>query len=84
MTGRMPIEGINPIEFPAEVEHLWMWFLQMNAKRPQAMNGISPLLESEIHFFFCNRQIVPEAWEVDALAALDHVAIKALQKETTP
>lgn len=75
------MEGVNPEEFPVEVEHIWMWFLQMNAKRPQAMSGVSPLLESEIHFFFRNRQIVPEAWEVDALAALDLVAIKALQKE---
>lgn len=81
MTGHMPIEGVNPAEFPQEIEHLWGWFLQLNAKRPQAMNGISPIPESEMHYFFSNRQIQPQAWEVDAISAIDVVAITAAQEE---
>lgn len=81
MTGRMPMEGINPEELPEEAAHVWLWFLQLNAKRPQAMSGISPISASEIYYFFCNRQITPEVWEVDALAALDNVSINAMQKE---
>lgn len=81
MTGRMPAEGVNPVEFPAEVEHIWHWFLQLNAKRQQGMSGINPISESEIYYFFCNRHATPEAWEIDALAALDVVVINAAQKE---
>lgn len=77
----MPLEGVNPAEFPCELGHLWCWFLQLNAKRPHAMSGICPISESEMHFFFSNRRISPEVWEVDAIAALDWVAITAAQKD---
>jgi hypothetical protein len=79
--GVMPQEGINPANLPEAVEHVWHWFLQLNAKRPQGMCGICPIPESEIHFFFLNRQISPQMWEVDAIAALDAVAITTAQRK---
>lgn len=81
MTGSMPDEGVNPIDFPAEAAHVWHWFLQLNAKRPQGFSGASCIPESEVHYFFRNRHIAPEVWEVDAISALDGVALAAAQKE---
>jgi hypothetical protein len=69
----MPQEGINPVEFPQAASHVWLWFLSLNAKRPPAMHGISPIPESEIGWFFRNRGITPEAWEIEAINRLDLV-----------
>lgn len=81
MTGKMPIEGINPVVFPAAVGHVWYWFLQLSSKRQQGMSGVNPILESETYYFFRNRHIAPEMWEIDAISALDSVALTAAQKE---
>lgn len=80
MTGRMPDEGINPVEFPESIQHVWGWFLTLNHKRPPAMAGVSPIPESEIGWFFRNRCICPDGWELDALAALDMVARDSVSK----
>lgn len=78
----MPPEGINPVEFPEEISHLWQWFLVLNGKRPPAMAGMSPIPEAEIGWFFRNRMIDLAGWELDALAALDAVAIESSTAET--
>lgn len=74
MTGRMPQEGINPVELPVEVAHVWGWFLHLNAKRQPAISGVAPISELEISLFLANRGISLEGWELDAIEALDRVA----------
>jgi hypothetical protein len=77
MTGRMPEEGVNPVDLPQSVEHVWWWFLALNRKRPQGMAGICQLPESEIGWFFRNRGLAPEPWELDAINRLDAVALES-------
>lgn len=70
----MPEEGINPVEFPETAQSVWRWFLILNGKRQSGMAGPSPIPESEIGWFFRNRGITPQGWEIDAIDALDRVA----------
>lgn len=77
----MPEEGINPAEFPEAAQDVWGWFLVLNHKRPQGMAGACPIPESEIGWFFRNRGINPEAWEIDAINYLDAVALSAPKDE---
>lgn len=74
MTGRMPEEGVNPVDFPGVLYDIWHWFLRLNAKRGGGMEGPAPILESEIRAFFKNRRITPQTWQLDALQVLDSIA----------
>lgn len=73
----MPEEGINPIEFPEVASQAWEWFNRLADKRQLAVTGISPISESQIGWFFRNRGIVPESWELEAIDALDRLALKS-------
>lgn len=79
MMGKMPQEGINPIEFPEQLDFLWGWFLSLHSGRQQAMDGIAPIAESEIGWFFLNRRIDHSGWEADAIRRIDCAAIGALR-----
>lgn len=82
MTGRMPDEGVNPVEFPSALADVWEWFLRLNRKRPAGMSSVAPIPESEIGWFFANRGITPEGWVLDAIDRLDVVAMaSATEKE---
>lgn len=78
MTGKLPEDGINPVEFPESMNQVWIWFLSLSAKRPPAVSGISPIPESEIGWFFYNRGLEPEVWVLDAINDLDAVAISTV------
>ena len=71
----MPEEGVNPVDLPAVVAHVWGWFLSLNGKRQQAMQGMNPITESEIGWFFLNRKINPELWEIEAIERLDALTL---------
>jgi hypothetical protein len=75
--GRMPDEGVNPIEFPPSMSQLWAWFAQLSAKRTPVMAGMAPIAESEIGWFFRNRGISTDGWEFDAINRLDVAAMNA-------
>lgn len=77
----MPPEGVNPVDLPAAAVHVWQWYLRLASKRPQAMSGICAIPESEIGWFFRNRSITPEVWELDAIDRLDVIARHATEKE---
>ncbi len=70
----MPEEGINPVELPPEMTVVWDWFLVLHSKRQPSIAGPSPILESEIGWFFHNRQIIPDGWELGVLTRLDDLA----------
>ena len=76
-TGKKPQQLEDAPDLPQEAAHVWDWFLVLASKRQQAMAGIAPLLESEIGWFFSNRGIAPEPWELDAINALDRAAMEA-------
>lgn len=76
MTGRMPEEGINPVEFPDLVSSIWQWFLRLHAGRGRGF-GPEPITEQEIGWFFHNRCIRPQMWQLDAIRELDNVALES-------
>lgn len=75
MTGRMPEEGINPIEFPTLVADVWEWFQSLSGTRQSGM-AANPISEQEIHFFFKNRKIDYEIWQIEAIRLLDGVVTR--------
>lgn len=76
----MPEEGINPEELPPVASHVWQWFLQLNASRQGGMSGPLPLSNTEILAFFQLEGLWPEPWELQALRALDGVALASDEK----
>ncbi len=71
--GVMPAEGVCPHEMPAHLWQLWGYFLQLQLSRPSdpTTGADQPFTESEVGWFFKNRRLVPEVWELDALRLLD-------------
>ena len=39
------------------------------------MQGMNPITESEIGWFFLNRKINPELWEIEAIERLDALTL---------
>lgn len=74
MTGKMPEEGINPVEIPPVSAHVWGWFLQLNAERQSGM-APSPLTSQQVLAFFTLEGFMPEGWELLAIRSLDRVAL---------
>ena len=54
--------------------HVWSWFVLLDSKRSVGINGASPIAESEMGWFFRNRQIEVQPWEIEAICRLDLVA----------
>ena len=76
MTGRMPPEGINPVEPPDILYDVWQWFLSLHQARPSGL-AMSPISEEAIGWFFRNRHITPEGWQIEIIRALDSVAFES-------
>lgn len=80
MTGRTQPEGINPIEFPEALAHLWQWFLQLNSARQPGM-GASPITYPDMQAFFSLYGIAPQGFELDAIRLLDSVALESMTEK---
>jgi len=80
-TGKKPQQLQEAPELPESVAHIWSWYVELSRKRQAAMSGVAPLLESEIGWFFANRGITPELWELDAINALDRSAIESYKTD---
>lgn len=65
---------------PAGLEYLWGWFLRLHSTRPPGF-GVSAISEQEIGWFFRNRGIQPESWEIDLIAQLDALALELAADE---
>lgn len=70
----MPEEGVNPVELSPSMAHVWGWFIALDSKRSVGMNGANPISESEMGWFFRNRQIEVQPWELEAISRIDLVA----------
>lgn len=81
MTGRMPEEGINPVDFPEALAHLWQWFLQLNSARQSGMSA-SPITYPDMRAFFSLYGIAPQGWELDAIRLLDGIALESMSEKT--
>lgn len=81
MTGRMPEEGINPIELPPVAAHVWGWFLGISRGRQSAgMGGPQSLSSMEIHAYFQLEGFMPNSWELMAIRELDGVAMASMDE----
>jgi len=72
MKGVMPEEGINPVEFPEALGHVWGLFLSLSKKRKQdSMSGFMPIEYQEMlaYFFLMKYEATP--LEVEIIDALD-------------
>lgn len=82
MSGRRQPELDGP-DLPHEASHVWGWFMRLNATRPAGM-GASGIPETEIAAFFRTRKLSPAQWEIEAIAALDDVAMRAANDDAKP
>ncbi len=73
----MPKEGINPVEFPSMLAEEWCWFLELNASRTHGHSAPNPISEIEIFYYFRNRGVQVQVWQIDLIKKLDTVAMKA-------
>jgi hypothetical protein len=69
---------------PQELEYLWRWFVRLDATRASAFSGKSAITENEMGWFFRNRAIQPQPWEVEILASLDLLALQTQSKRRPP
>jgi hypothetical protein len=80
MTGRMPEEGINPVEMPFFLRHIWSWFLALDAKRGGGM-GPSPITHTEMQAYFSLMRITPSTLDIETISRLDAIALSSLNKK---
>lgn len=73
----MPEEGINPVDLPEVAWHVWEWFLQLSGSRQSGIAGPVPLSNLEILAFFQLEGVSPDGWELQAIRALDRVAMES-------
>lgn len=81
MTGRMPEEGVNPVEFPFLMWELWEWFKRLDAGRQAGLSGANRIAEDSIGWFFMNRGIKPQQWQLDAIYILDSLAMERYREK---
>lgn len=74
-TGRMPAEGLNPVDEPDVLRDLWRHFKHLNAARTYGFSAANPISELEIWAYCRNRNVRLQQWEVNALRRLDAIAL---------
>ena len=79
MTGRMPEEGINPVEFPDVLYDLWNWFLDLHASRGAGM-GPSPITQLDLFAYSQLHQVRFEQWQLSAIRQLDGIALNSARE----
>jgi hypothetical protein len=78
MTGKMPAEGINPVEFPEILDQLWLWFLDLNSSRSGGM-GPGPITYPDMQAYFRLMRIDPEPWQVGVIKRMDGIALESMR-----
>lgn len=74
-TRKTPKELINPVEFPVLVGDVWDWFISLDSTRQNGMER-QRISEVETGWFFINRRIKPETWQLDLIRKLDAVSFE--------
>jgi len=78
--GRKPKGLENPVEFPEELGEEWGWFIELDAGRTYGHTGTNPISEIEIRYYFLNRSIRPQVWQIDLIKKLDRASLNADSK----
>jgi hypothetical protein len=62
-------------DFPLSLEHVWLWFIDLNAERTQNGFGISPLKSAEIAAWAAARFFDLTSFDIELLLAIDRIYI---------
>jgi hypothetical protein len=65
---------------PDGAEYLWEWFCALSQKRQFGM-GPNPISEEAIGWFFRNRRLRAQDWELRTLTRLDQAWLTAQAKD---
>lgn len=76
-TGRRP-PALDGPALPSAVEHLWDWFVELNAARGSTGFGPAPLGYAEIRAWAALTDRQPSPWEVETLKTLDEAWLASL------
>jgi hypothetical protein len=83
--GRPPAELVeiraSIPDFPIELGYLWDWFMTLSRTRQQSMTGHCAISELEIDAFCRNRGMRMSLFELEAIRALDDLALTDYSKE---
>lgn len=71
-------------DMPPELEHLWLWFVDLSRARPSTGFGPGALPYSEIMAWVALSGERPSSWEISVLKRLDGVYLEATAKPGTP
>jgi hypothetical protein len=68
---------------PGAAAHLWGWFWQLSNARPEGFSSAGPLTFGEIAAWAGLTGARPQAWEVEALKAMDRAYLASVAKIST-
>lgn len=77
----MQIPDLHPEPPPAEVDHLWRWFLDLHEARGGGF-GVQPIGYAEIDAWARLTGLLPTPWEVSALRRLDGVYLSHVAEKS--
>lgn len=76
--------GNNPFEeLPAAAEHVWLWFLELDAARSGSGFGANPITFTELRAWIELSAVAVKPWELRSLRALDRERLIYLNRDTT-
>lgn len=78
-TGRMPEEGINPVPFPGELAHIWLWYADLEGSRDVGL-AVGPITFTSMRSYFDLTKERPQAWEIDVIKQLDRLSMEFREK----
>jgi hypothetical protein len=81
MTGRMPEEGVNPVEFPEQMTEVWGWFLGISGRRRRGGFGPELVAWESMESYFRLMRITPEPWQISVIDRLDRVWFESQQEK---
>lgn len=62
---------LYPPPIPPNLEHVWMWFLQLNRQRSNNGFALSPLSYTDIVAWCILTQTRTRPWEIDLILKID-------------
>lgn len=62
---------------PMGAEHVWRWYLALDARRTAGGFSINPITWSDLAAFFALHRLSPQPWELSAIARIDDTFIES-------
>lgn len=81
-TGTKPANWEEEPEFPAICQDVWLAFIRLHNSRPQALEGLTPILYSEISAYSQLYKVDFDEWELHLIQRFDKIAQDSMPKQT--